>query len=107
MALIDATDRTALVSTNTWPLPWYYRGDRWNKFHYYDGAIPEHELYELNADLVIANDNSYPSLEGYTKKTYRLSYWFSWYENKDRALAWFFLRDGSLGSLNIDIFTRV
>ena len=108
MALIDAADRTALVSSSSWPLPWYYRGDRWSKFLFYESAIPEDELYELNPDIVIADykDDIYPSLEGYTKKTYRLSYWFSWYENKERALAWFFRRDGTLGSLNINVFTR-
>ncbi|MDR2855301.1 MAG: TIGR03663 family protein [Methanomicrobiales archaeon] len=108
MGLIDASERVALVSTSSWPLPWYYRGDRWSKFLFYAGAIPEDELYGLDPDLVIAdyNDEIYPSLEGYTKETYKLSYWFSWYENHDRALAWFFLRDGTLGSLNINVFTR-
>ena len=108
MALIDASELPALVSSHTWPLPWYYRGERWGKFRYYDGAIPEDELYGLNPDLVIADysDDVYPSLEGYTKETYRLSYWFSWYENRDRPLAWFFLRDGKLGSMNINVFQR-
>ena len=107
MALIDAADRVAIASSSYWPLPWYYRGDRWNKIDFYGDMVPESQLYASDPDVIIAHDaRSYPWLEGYTKETYRLSYWFSWYENKDRLLKWFFLRDGPMGSVNIEVFTR-
>ena len=35
MQLIDASDHVVIASKNYWPLPWYYRGDRWNKIKFY------------------------------------------------------------------------
>ena len=107
MALMDAADSVAIVSESYWPLPWYYRGDRWDGINYYAGIIPESEIYTLDPDLALAHDDdSYASLEGYKKETYRLSYWFSGYDNQKNVLRWFFLRDGPVGSVNIDIFTK-
>ena len=107
MSLIDAADFVAVASSSYWPLPWYYRGERWNKISFYGDSIPEHQIYSTDPDVVIAHDaKSYPWLEGYDKKTYRLSYWFSWYENKNRVLEWFFLRNGPMGSVNLDVFTK-
>ena len=107
MALIDEADRVAIVSSSYWPLPWYYRGDRWDKIDFYGDIIPDDQIYAMEPDVIIAHDqNSYPGLEGYTHETYRLSYWFSWHENRDRILRWFLLRDGPMGSINIEVFTR-
>ena len=49
--------------------------------------------------------SSYTSIEGYNKTTYKLSYWFSFYDNEDRLLDYYFHRDGKMGSINLDIFT--
>ncbi len=50
---------------------------------------------------------SYPSLEGYEKRTIRLNYWFSYYDNENRLPEWYFKRDGKVGSMNLDLFTPV
>lgn len=107
MKLIDASDIVVIASENYWPLPWYYRGDRWEKMRFYGKRIDEPSVYPLNADMVIAHDqSSYVSLTGYNKTTYKLSYWFSIYDQEKRIPAYYFRRDGKLGSLNIDVFTR-
>jgi len=57
--------------------------------------------------MVITHDmSSYPALEGYDKVTYKLSYWFSIYDNENRIPEYYFKRDGKLGSINIDVFTK-
>ncbi|MDD1664635.1 MAG: TIGR03663 family protein [Methanomicrobiales archaeon] len=105
---IDNSSRVAVASKNYWPLPWYYRGVMAKKLSYYGQKVDEKTLYDNNYDLVIAYDaDSYPSLEGYSKRTIRLDYWFSLYDNENRLLEWYFRRDGKLGSMNLDLFTRV
>jgi uncharacterized protein (TIGR03663 family) len=107
MKLIDASDIVVIASENYWPLPWYYRGDKWEKMRFYGKRIDEPSVYPLNADMVITHDqSSYASLTGYNKTTYKLSYWFSIYDQEKRIPAYYFRRDGKLGSLNIDVFTR-
>jgi uncharacterized protein (TIGR03663 family) len=107
MKLIDASDIVVIASENYWPLPWYYRGDKWEKMRFYGKRIDEPSVYPLNADMVITHDqSSYASLSGYNKTTYKLSYWFSIYDQEKRIPAYYFRRDGKLGSLNIDVFTR-
>jgi len=70
--------------------------------------VDESTIYDNNYDLVIAYDqSSYDSLVGYTKRTIRLNYWFSYYDNQDRLLEWYFERNGKVGSMNLDVFTRV
>jgi len=65
-------------------------------------------IYAGDFDLVITHDaDTYPALEGYTKETYRLNYWFSYTENKDRLLEYYFLRNGKVGSRNLEVFSRV
>jgi hypothetical protein len=49
--------------------------------------------------------DSLPSIEGYDKKTYKLDYWFSYYDNSDRLVDYYLHRDGKMGSINIDVFT--
>ncbi|HMA05754.1 MAG TPA: flippase activity-associated protein Agl23 [Methanomicrobiales archaeon] len=104
---IDNSSRVAVASENYWPLPWYYRGVIAKKLAYYGKRVDEATIYDNNYDLVIAYDqSSYSFLDGYEKRTIRLNYWFSSYDNQDRLLAWYFLRDGKMGSMNLDIFTR-
>jgi len=107
-AQIDNSSKVAVASENYWPLPWYYRGALSQKLSYYGKKVDESTISDNNFDLVIAYDqSSYPFLIGYDKRTIRLNYWFSYYDNQDRLLEWYFLRDGKMGSMNLDIFTRV
>ena len=55
--------------------------------------------------IIFHNTESYPALPGYVKRTCKLSYWFSYYDNKDRLPEYYLYRDGKLGSINIDVFT--
>ncbi|MDD3933613.1 MAG: TIGR03663 family protein, partial [Methanoculleus sp.] len=107
-AKIDAADRVAVATDTYWPLPWYYRGDRGSKLSYYSQKVSEPTIYGGDFDLVITHDaDTYPTLEGYTKETFRLNYWFSYEENKNRLLEYYVLRDGKMGSRNLEVFSRV
>jgi len=106
MRLMDNTDRVVVASKNYWPLPWYYRGDRWNKITFYGDITDEKTLTKDKPGVIMLHDAaSYPSIEGYNKTTYKLSYWFSFYDNEDRLFDYYFHRDGKMGSINLDIFT--
>ena len=106
MTLIDASDHVVVASKDYWPLPWYYRGDRWNKITFYGQTEDEKTLTENHPGVIILHDTeSYPSLSGYDKKTYKLSYWFSFYDNDNRLFDYYIHRDGKMGSINIDVFT--
>ncbi|HPD10241.1 MAG TPA: TIGR03663 family protein [Methanoregulaceae archaeon] len=107
MALIDASDTVVIASENYWPLPWYYRGERWERMRFYGKIIDEPLVYQIDPDMVITHDlNSYAALEGFNKTTYKISYWFSIYDNEHRIPEYYFKRDGKLGSINIDVFTK-
>jgi len=107
MKLIDVSDTVVIASENYWPLPWYYRGDAWEKMRFYGKLVDTGTISSVNPDLVITHDmSSYPALEGYDKATYKLSYWFSIYDNKHRIPEYYLKRDGKLGSINIDVFTK-
>ena len=107
MALMDASDRVVIASKDYWPLPWYYRGDIWKeKIDFYGDRADVETLTRNNPGVIILHDTeSYPSIEGYQKKTYRLSYWFSFYDNEKRLPEYYLRRDGKIGSINIDVFT--
>lgn len=106
MQLIDASDHVVVASKNYWPLPWYYRGERWNKIKFYGDIVDENTLTQDNPGVIILHDAaSYPSIEGYDKKTYKLAYWFSFYDNENRLIDYYLHRDGRMGSINIDVFT--
>jgi hypothetical protein len=106
--MIDAADHVAIATDNYWPLPWYYRGENASKLAYFSKKVSEQTIYGGDYDLVITHDgDTYPTLEGYTKATYKLNYWFSYDENKDRLPEYYFLRDGKTGSRNIEVFSKV
>ncbi|MDD1700295.1 MAG: TIGR03663 family protein [Methanoregula sp.] len=106
MRLIDGSDHVVVASKNYWPLPWYYRGERWNKIKFYGDITDENTLTENNPGVIILHDAaSYPSIQGYDKKTYKLGYWFSFYDNENRLVDYYLHRDGRTGSINIDVFT--
>ncbi len=107
MDIIDHSERVVLASKNYWPLPWYYRGNRWGKITMYGDKADESTLTGSHPDVLILHDaESYDSLEAYDKTTYKLSYWFSFYDNQDRLFDYYIHRDGKMGSINIDVFTR-
>lgn len=107
-AKIDAADRAAIATDNYWPLPWYYRGENASKLAYFSQKVSEATIYGGGYDLVITHDaDTYPTLEGYEKETYKLNYWFSYDENKNRLLEYYFLRDGKMGSRNLEVFSKV
>ncbi|HTY14506.1 MAG TPA: flippase activity-associated protein Agl23 [Methanoregulaceae archaeon] len=108
MGIIDASNIVVIASKDYWPLPWYDRGHGWDKMRFYGEIIDKSAIYQQNPDMVITHDlESYPSLDGYDKRTYKLSYWFSYIDNQDRLPEYYFLRDGPMGSINIDVFTKV
>ena len=106
MRLIDATDHVVIASKNYWPLPWYYRGEQWNKMKFYGDITDVQTLTLDNPGVIILHDAaSYPSIPAYDKKTYKLGYWFSYYDNENRLADYYLHRDGRTGSINIDVFT--
>jgi uncharacterized protein (TIGR03663 family) len=106
MQLIDASDHVVVASKDYWPLPWYYRGDRWNKIKFYGELNSEDALTQDHPGVIILHDTeSYPAIEGYDKRTYKLSYWFSFYDNEKRLFDYYLHRNGRMGSINIDVFT--
>ncbi|MFA4859605.1 flippase activity-associated protein Agl23 [Methanoregula sp.] len=109
MGLMDNTSLVVIASEHYWPLPWYYRGDVWNKkIKFYGGITDIGTITWNDPGMIILHDTeSYPSLEGYQKKTYKLSYWFSFDDNKNRLPDYYLHRDGKMGSINIDVFTRL
>jgi uncharacterized protein (TIGR03663 family) len=105
---MDAANKVIIASQNYWPLPWYYRGDRWDKIQFYGNRIDETAVIAQDADVVLTDSGStYEFLPGYEKRTVKLNYWFSWYDNQDRIPAYYFARDGKLGSMNLDVFTKI
>ena len=107
MGIIDNSSHVVLASQDYWPLPWYYRGDRWNKITFYGQKEDIATLTAEHPDTIILHDaESYDSIPGYDKQTYKLDYWFSFYDNQDRLLDYYFHRDGTMGSINLDVFTR-
>jgi len=105
---MDGADKVVIASQNYWPLPWYYRGDRWNTIQFYGSRIDLDAVIVQDPDVVLTDSGqTYDYLPGYDRRTVRLNYWFSWYDNQDRIPAWYFARDGNLGSMNLDVFTRV
>ncbi len=106
MKLMDASDRVVIASKDYWPLPWYYRGTRWDKISFYGDITDTKTLTKDHPGVILLHDTaSYPSIDGYDKKTYKLSYWFSFYDNQNRLPEYYLHRDGQMGSINLDVFT--
>jgi len=109
MGLMDKTDKIMIASQHYWPLPWYYRGDKWIKnVMFYGDRADIATLTQNNPGVIILHDTeSYSSIAGYQKKTYKLSYWFSFSDNENRLPEYYLRRDGEMESINIDVFTRL
>jgi len=107
MKLIDTSGSVVVASESYWPLPWYYRGDKWNKVSFYGSRVDPEVFKERDPDVIITHDtDSYDTLPGYEKRRYKLSYWFSWYDNMNRLVEYYLLRDGKSGSINLDVFVK-
>ncbi|WFN34595.1 TIGR03663 family protein [Methanogenium sp. S4BF] len=107
--LIDAGNKTAVTSEGVWPLPWYYRGEGSQKLTYISSAADNPEYFaDGRYDVVVShNPDGFSDLPGYLRTdVIRQSYWFSIHDNRDRLLAYYFLRDGQMGSVNWNIFVR-
>ncbi|MDE2518292.1 MAG: TIGR03663 family protein [Methanocorpusculum sp.] len=110
MAAIDASEKVAISSDQGWPFTWYYRGDGWDKISYYGRKISEDSVLAGDFDIIMTHDDdSYESLPGYEKKTIRLSYWIDGAATgTDPGWLWYYVtRDGKIGSINTDVFTRI
>lgn len=105
--LIDAGDATAVTSESVWPLPWYYRGDRSEKLTYLSSMADNPEYFaDGTYDVIVShNPDGFSDVPGYLRTdVIRQSYWFSIYNNEDRLPAYYLFRDGTLGSVNWNIF---
>jgi uncharacterized protein (TIGR03663 family) len=107
MALIDASEKVAVITDHYWPLPWYYRGEAGEKISYLSKNRTVDYLTAHGFDLIIAHDQeSFASIPGFQKETYVHSYWFSTSEQRERALEYYIHRDGEPGTLNWDVFVK-
>jgi uncharacterized protein (TIGR03663 family) len=105
MALIDASEKVAVITDHYWPLPWYYRGDAGEKISYLTKNRNIDYLTSHDFDLIIAHDQeSFASIPGFDKSTFVHSYWFSTNEQRERPLEYYIHRDGEPGTLNWDVF---
>jgi len=106
MQLMNNSENVVIASKDYWPLPWYFHGDLWKKITLYTTVPDEKTLTEKHPGVIITQDPGGPSsIEGYDEKTYKLDYWFSYYDNSNRLFDYFLHRDGKMGSINIDVFT--
>ena len=107
MGLMDNTSLVVIASEHYWPLPWYYRGDAWNKKIKFYGNITDIDTITGNDPgvIILHDTESFPSIPGYSKKTCKLSYWFPFDDNENRLPEYYLRRDGKMGSINIDVFT--
>jgi len=112
MDILDNSSHVVLASKDLnsgfWPLPWYYRGDRWDRMIFYGEKKDIGTLTMDSPDTIVLHDTeSYDEIPGYNKATYKLNYWFSFYDNDDRLFDYYIHRDGTMGSTNLDVFTRL
>ncbi len=90
-----------------WPIAWYYYSDEGKKVSYVTEMNNNTAFLKSgDFDVIIAHDGKHLSMPGYDKYTFKKSYWFSVYDNMDRLIPYYFLRDGKVGSLNFDVFVR-
>lgn len=106
-AMINTSDKVAVDFDERWPFAWYYYSEEGKKVNYV-AEMDKNMNYLKNGgfDVIIVHDAKNISMPGYDKYTLKKSYWFSIYDNKERLLPYYFLRDGKVGSLNLDIFVR-
>ena len=95
-----------MVASQNLAAPWYYRGDRWNKIQFYGNRIDEHGLASDVRTSSSPIRESYPSLPGYEKRTVA-ELLVQAGDNQNRVVDYYFNRDGKLGSMNLDVFTKI
>ena len=52
--MIDTSGSVVVASESYWPLPWYYRGDRWDKVVFYGNRVDPETFSHHDPDIVIA-----------------------------------------------------
>lgn len=130
MVLIDSADRVAISDYVRWPFVWYCMDDYPSKIYYY----PDSDKYSSDKgpqdfDLIILHDGENISeIPGFTKYRYKKCYWIDvynlvqsarmkadiWDENYrntvisdiKRIVSYYFTRDTSIGSINMDVFVK-
>lgn len=106
-AMIDNSDHVAIDFDERWPFAWYYYDEEGKKVSYVTNMDQNLDyLKNGDFDLIIVHDAKNINLPGYDKITLKKSYWFSTYDNLDRIVQYYIFRDGDVGSLNFDVFTR-
>jgi uncharacterized protein (TIGR03663 family) len=107
--LIAASHMSVVTTDAYWPLPWYFRGENWNKVVLLAQKPSPVMILEKNPDVVIMLDtNSYDatSLPGYKKEKYLYNYSFSLPLIEHQFPEWFFMRDGERLRSYVDVFTK-
>lgn len=107
-ALIDASNSSAIVSNEYWPIPWYYRGGaEGTKIVYHVNESNTAYLAGLDYGVIIAHDGqNLGEIEGYEQRSYALRYWFSTWDNINRIPQYYFFRDGPMGRYMLDVYVK-
>lgn len=106
-SMIDASEKVAVDFDERWPFAWYYFDEEGKKVNYVTDMDKNTDyLKDGDFDVIIAHDAKNISMPGYDKYVLKKSYWFSIYDNGDRLIPYYFLRDGKMGSLNFDVFVK-
>jgi len=106
-AMINASDKVAVDFDERWPFAWYYYSEEGKRVNYVTEMDKNIDfLKNGDFDVIIAHDAKNIEMPGYEKYVLKKSYWFSLYDNGDRLISYYFLRDGKVGSLNFDVFVR-
>ena len=126
---IDNASKIAVSNYVRWPFVWYYQSDYPKRISYYADPGYNKNIGPENYDLIIVHDGeNVESIEGFEKHTYRKCYWIDvnnliksygrpidifnandrslLFEDLKRIIHYYFTRDTSLGSINIDVFVK-
>ena len=126
---IDNASKIAVSNYVRWPFVWYYQSDYPKRISYYSDPGYNKDIGPENYDLIIVHDGeNVESIEGFEKHTYKKCYWIDvnnliksygrpidifnandrslLFEDLKRIIHYYFTRDTSLGSINIDVFVK-
>ena len=109
MSMMGSSNLTVVLTDAYWPLPWYFRGDAWQKIALLAGKPDPSLILENHPDLVVLpSGNSYAPemLPGYRKQEYVYNYSFSLPLVSDHLPGWYLMRDGERLTTVIDVFSR-
>ena len=109
MDLISVSNMSVVTTDAYWPLPWYFRGEGWNRIALLAQKPAPALILQKDPDLVIMlSKNSYDSgsLPGYQKQVVAYNYSFSLPLVEKDFPAWYFMRDGTKLSTSLDVFSK-